>query len=582
VPLFSTTSSTPAPLEVAAGWLRSKSPAGSGKGALTSSLEFRLLVPLVVIVCGILAVYSYLSFRASRDRFLELVGGHADRSSGLIRRATHDGMLLNRLDEVQVTIERLAEGTEVAAIRVYDKEGRIVLSSDRAEIGRRTAVDVPPCAICHVGDQPASLTSVQVADVARSGGEEEVLRQLSVIENEPSCSAGGCHDRSAGESVLGVLDVEMSMLPLSEALAAARQQLIWTTLVLVLVIGGAAAVIIRRLIRHPIARLQEGTRRIAEGDLETRIEVKGGHELARLAQDFNRMAADLSRTQQELTEWSLKLEDKVVEKTAELRDAQRQVLHMEKMASLGKLSATVAHEINNPLSGVITYARLVERELEEQPLGAEVREELTRYLRLVQQESGRCSQIVNNLLVFARRSATELTSVDVNEVVERSLMLIRHHLEISGVEPHTDLLAGDSRMVADAGQLQQALVALFVNAVEAMPDGGRLTIRLEGNEAEVRIEIADTGVGIAPEVLPLIFEPFFSTKQGESGVGLGLAVVYGIIHRHGGRIDVESRVGEGATFKLRLPRTPPPGPDGQVAMAEAASASAAAPSRPGR
>jgi two-component system NtrC family sensor kinase len=530
-------------------------PSGGNAGSPTSSLELRLLVPLFLIVCAFLALHTFLSFRSTRARYLELVANDADRSSGLIRRATHDGMLLNRLDEVQLTIERLAEGSDVAAIRVFDKEGRIVLASERSEIGRRIEVDAPPCTNCHEADRPASVESLPLADVARTGG-EDVLRQLSVIENEAACAAVGCHDRSADESVLGVLDVEMSMRPLTAALREARLQLIWTTLALILVISAAAAFLFRRLVRRPIARLREGTQRIAEGDLATRIEAEGGDELAQLAGGFNRMAEDLSRSQQELKEWSLRLEDKVIEKTAELREAQRQVLHMEKMASLGKLSATVAHEINNPLSGVLTYARLVERELDELALEEGVREELRRYLQLVQQETSRCSQIVNNLLVFARRSATEMTNVDINEVVERSTMLIRHHMEMRGIRLEAEYLAGSSEIGADAGQLQQALVALLMNAVEAMPDGGRLTVRLRGDAEGVVIEVEDTGVGIAADVLPQIFEPFFSTKSGESGVGLGLAVVYGIIHRHGGQIAVASRVGEGTTFTVRLPRVP--------------------------
>lgn len=537
---------------------------GPGPGTVTSSLELRLLVPLILIVCAVLAVHTWFTFRSTRDRYLDLVAGDADRSSGLIRRATHDGMLLNRLDDVQATIERLAEGSDVAAIRVYDKNGRIVLSSERAELGRSIAVDASPCTTCHVGDAPASLESVQLPDEARVGG-ERVLRQLSIIANEPGCAAVGCHDRSANERVLGVLDVEMSMLPLSEALADARRHLIWTTLVLVLVIGGAAAGTYRRLIRRPIRRLQEGTRRIAEGDLESRITVEGRHELALLAEDFNRMAEDLERTEKQITEWSHTLEDRVVEKTAELRDAQRQVMHMEKMASLGKLSATVAHEINNPLSGVLTYARLVERELNDQPMDDEVRSELVRYLQLVQQETTRCSQIVHNLLVFARRTPTAMTIVDVNTVVERSLMLIRHHLEISGISLEATYLEGDPGIEADAGQLQQALVALFVNAVEAMHEGGRLDVRLRGDAECVRIDIGDTGTGISADALPLIFEPFFSTKTGESGVGLGLAVVYGIVHRHGGSIEVESVANEGTTFHLRFPRTPPPDAEVQAA-----------------
>ena len=148
-----------------------------------------------------------------------------------------------------------------------------------------------------------------------------------------------------------------------------------------------------------------------------------------------------------------------------------------------------------------------------------------------------------------------MAAIDLNEVVDQALMLVRHHLTISGITLHSEFLEGDSEIVADAGQLQQALVALFVNAVEAMAgqEGGELAVCLRGTPDEVWIDVRDTGVGIPPEVLPQIFEPFFSTKEKESGVGLGLAVVYGIVERHGGRIEVESQVGQRTVFHLRLP-----------------------------
>jgi two-component system NtrC family sensor kinase len=270
------------------------------------------------------------------------------------------------------------------------------------------------------------------------------------------------------------------------------------------------------------------------------------------------MAGDLRTARRELTEWSQKLEDKVVEKTEELGRAQRQVLQMEKMASLGKMSATVAHELNNPLTGILTYAGLVRREISGQPIATEMREELTQYLSLIEKECKRCGAIVQNLLLFARPTGMDMASLDLNQVVQRSLMLVRHHLEISGVKLHCERLSGDSRIVADEGQLEQALIALLVNAVEAMKglpaSEGQLSVRLRGTADEVEIDVADTGAGIPPEVLPQIFEPFFSTKEAENGVGLGLSVVYGIVQRHGGRIDVESQVGQGTVFHVRLPR----------------------------
>jgi two-component system NtrC family sensor kinase len=235
---------------------------------------------------------------------------------------------------------------------------------------------------------------------------------------------------------------------------------------------------------------------------------------------------------------------------------------MERMASLGKLAATVAHEINNPLCGILGTARLLERELAGQALPEDVGREASSHLRLIAQECARCGTIVRDLLLFARHSGGDMGPVDVNEVAERSLALVRHHLEMHGIELQRELLASDSEIVADGAQLQQALLALLVNAVEAMTGpgaehGGVLRLSVEGGTEAVSFHVGDTGVGIHPDVAPHIFEPFFSTKHQESGVGLGLAVVYGIVQRHGGAVTVDSEPGRGTTFHVRVPRRPP-------------------------
>ncbi|NUQ64076.1 MAG: HAMP domain-containing protein [Pirellulales bacterium] len=522
------------------------------------SLSFRLLAPLFLTLGVVLAVHAMISFRSTKEELLSFVRADVDRSSGLIKRATHDGMLLNKKEEVQATIERLAQGPEIAAIRVYDKDGAIVMSAQQEEIGRRIEPDSDTCLSCHEQRMPKDTAVLERRSLARVGDGPEVLRHLSVIGNEASCATAECHAHPPDQRVLGVLDLEMSMAPLDAAIHASQRQFLWTTMILVGILGVIVAVFIRRFVQRPVLKLYEGTRRIAEGDLGTRIEVRGGHELAHLAEAFNHMAVELSDARREVTEWSQHLEEKVVEKTEELSRVQRQVLHMEKMASLGKLSATVAHELNNPISGVLTYARLVRREIAQQPIEAETREELTRYLTLVEKECKRCGAIVQNLLLFARPKGAEMARVDLNEVVEHSLMLVRHHLEVSGVKLHSEILSKDRELIADGGQLQQALVALLVNAVESMKgleDGkAELSLRISEDRDEVHIEVGDTGVGIPPQVLPQIFEPFFSTKEKENGVGLGLAVVYGIVQRHGGRIEVDSKVGRGTVFHLRLPK----------------------------
>ena len=526
------------------------------------SLSVRLLVPLLLTVVAVLTIHAVVSFRSTRERYTDLIRDGAERCSSLILGATHDGMLANRKDQVQRTIERLARGPGVTSIRIYDNDGTLRLAADQQEVGRRVALTDAPCSTCHerAGPLPAkAIVTPPGALTGRLSGANPVLHHVAVISNEPSCAASGCHEAPAARPVLGVLDVEMSLSRLDEMLVEGRRQMIWTVVSLLLVTGVVTTAFVRRVIHQPVRRLQLGTERIAQGDLDTHIDASGRDELSRLAEAFNRMAADLKAARRQITEWSERLEEKVVEKTEELQRAQRQVLQMEKMASLGKLSATVAHELNNPLSGILTYAKLVERELAEQEISEEVKTELCEYLRLMEHECTRCGDIVKNLLLFARRrDGAAMAPVDLQELLDRSLMLIRHHLEISNIELHRRPFDGDPTIEGDAGQLEQALVALLVNAVEAMSvpgmSEGELTVALDGDAEQVRIHIGDTGVGIHPEVLPQIFEPFFSTKHEESGVGLGLAVVYGIVRRHGGTIDVESEVGRGTTFHLILPR----------------------------
>jgi two-component system NtrC family sensor kinase len=471
-------------------------------------------------------------------------------------------MLLNRPDVVQTTLRNLVRGPAVASIRVYDKKGAIVMSARESELGETVALDSDTCQSCHAQGRARDVALLEEIGLSVVPQGTEVLRHLSVIQNEQGCARAECHEPPSKTRILGVLDVEVSMQPLQNAINDTRVQMAWISAGLIGMVGIVLGAFIRRVVHRPVAQLRKGTRRIAGGDLDTRIEVSGEHDLARLAQAFNRMAEDLSTARREVTEWSQTLEEKVVEKTDELRRAQRQVLHMEKMSSLGKLSATVAHELNNPINGMLNYTRLVRRVLADQPLDDEVRRELDGYLSVLQHECTRCGSIVQNLLVFARRSGAEMRPIDVNEVIDRSLMLMRHHFEMASIRLHREPFTGDSRLVADPGQIEQALVALFVNAVEAIKEtgdrDGELSVRVDADKDWVRIHVADSGGGIPPEVLPRIFEPFFSTKDKESGVGLGLAVVYGIVQRHGGDVDVDTALGRGTTFHLRLPRQPPP------------------------
>lgn len=522
-----------------------------------ASLEARLLIPLCLTIGLVLAAHAVLGFRATTDHFTRLVHSELERSSHMVIGATHDAMLLNRPQDVQATIERLASAPEMSAIRIYDKGGRITRSTDLDERGQRLEIRDDACAPCHPEGREAGSGVLRHGTLSQSLGGHDVLHRLTVIENKPSCSEAACHIHPADQRVLGVLDVEVSMAPYDMAVNAARRHLLWTTLLLIGISACVSFFFVRRVVQRPVAALRKGTLRIAAGDLDTRIDVRGADDLARLGEAFNSMVSDLRQAREDVRRSSETLEQRVEAKTEELQNAQRQVLHMETMASLGKLSATVAHELNNPISGILTYARLVKRELADQSMDEDIREQLERYLTLVDKECTRCGAIVHNLLTFARRRGSDMAPVDLNEVVERSVMLIRHHLHIHGVRCVSERLDGDPIVVADAGQIEQALLAVLMNAIEAMQAAGRprptLAIRMSADDERVTLEVTDTGVGIASDALPQIFEPFFSTK-GKKGTGLGLFSAKRIVEEeHHGKLEVASTVGEGTTFTLRLP-----------------------------
>jgi two-component system NtrC family sensor kinase len=219
---------------------------------------------------------------------------------------------------------------------------------------------------------------------------------------------------------------------------------------------------------------------------------------------------------------------------------------------LGKLSATVAHELNNPLEGVLTYAKLIGRRLRTKAESTPEIQTTLEDLNLIIRETERCGNIVKNLLLFSRKQVSEFGLVPVRQIVDKAERLVNHHFEISNVHFQAMYPATEATLLCDENQIQQALVALFVNAVEAMPDGGTLSVRVsqDANNRHVRIQVQDTGIGIQQADMPHVFEPFFSTKHEGQGVGLGLSVVYGIIDRHGGKISVQSEVGKGTTFTL--------------------------------
>jgi len=234
---------------------------------------------------------------------------------------------------------------------------------------------------------------------------------------------------------------------------------------------------------------------------------------------------------------------------------QERLLHQDKMISLGRLAASVVHEINNPLAGILNYIRLMLKIVNRDAINADQLDKFKRYLTLIDGETSRCSRIVSNLLAFSRKSQMEFTDVDVNELVQKCVLLSQHKVALQNIEIRTVLDPGSPRVNGDYNQIQQALINLIFNAVDAMVEGGTLCLSsvLKPSEQSVQIKVADTGCGIPKEEQEHLFEPFYTTKKEGKGLGLGLATVEGIVERHRGKIFVQSESGKGSVFTLELP-----------------------------
>ena len=303
-----------------------------------------------------------------------------------------------------------------------------------------------------------------------------------------------------------------------------------------------------RNITRPIGEMVAATRNISAGRLDQEIQATAQGEVALLAESFNTMAKSLRHMKDDLEEWGRTLEEKVRERTDELVRMQARMAQSERLASLGMLAAGVAHEINNPLGGILALTALTVEDLPEQHPNRPNLEEVVR-------QAERCRTIVRGLLEFSRQSELQLEVVDLNKVLEDTLALVAKQAAFFNVEVVRDQMEDLPPIAGDRSQLSQVILNLVVNAVQAMQERGTLTITTRFDPANDAVEMAfaDTGRGIAPEDLGRVFDPFFTTKTDGQGTGLGLSIAYGIVTRHHGTITVESEVGRGTTFRIRLP-----------------------------
>lgn len=386
--------------------------------------------------------------------------------------------------------------------------------------------------------------SAEVAEAVLTRGERWnsrafVVNDWYISEYEPI--------KDYNRNTVGIIYVGL----LEKAYTSIRNKVVFTfiivaTLGFFLIVG--ISYLITRSITRPLSEMVSVTQSIAAGDLERRIKVKSKDEIGQLALSFNRMVASLRKMRSELENWANTLEHKVKERTEELAAMQNTLVQSQRLASLGKLAAGIAHEINNPLGGILVLSSLV---IEDLKADDPHRENLQEVIK----QTMRCRDIVKGLLQFSRQEEGKTEYVKVNDILNNTLSLIEKQALFHNIEVIKNFDAELPYILGDNSQLQQVFINVILNAVQAMKEIGTLTINTthDKNNDMVVIEISDTGCGIPEEMIDRIFDPFFTTKEVGEGTGLGLSIAYGIVTKHHGRMTVKSKVGEGSTFTIKIP-----------------------------
>jgi two-component system NtrC family sensor kinase len=511
-------------------------------------LMIKFSIISAVVLLFTMSIFILFNIAGLKTAFMDVYTTDVDNLSETIIATTHHAMLAGEVDEAYQLMERAGTQENIKNIRLIDKHGVIRFSLHENEID--TFVDSsrdPSCDMCHFEGKPkVQASTMDRRRVFPDENGEEVLGVTRGIYNDSICSQPSCHYHPADVNLLGVLDIVVSTKDVMAQVSRYRTNVLVELVFLIIALSLCLNLLTSKLITQPVNTLLDHTRLLSRGEWPL-IENISNDEFGELAESFNEMTSSLKKAGEEREEWAATLESKVEKRTQQIREMQSVIIRSEKLASLGELAAGIAHELNNPLTGIVLHASLIE---ENPDLPSQFREELS----TITGEADRCARIVKNLLDFSRKTEPSKAMNSVNDTIDRALGLVEHLASFQNIEIIKDYTEDLPDLLLDPGQIEQVFVNMFVNASQAMEDEGRLTLwtglDVDGESVLVRVE--DTGQGIPEENIGRIFDPFFSTKGGK-GTGLGLSVSYGIIEGHGGTIEVKSNVGEGTVFTITIP-----------------------------
>ena len=527
------------------------------------SSVFGRVIYIISITSIILFVSFGLIFRSVCKNYMNTsIHQNGSNIGSIVEGALYHSMLTNDKGELQSTLDIINKMDGIDEVNMYDNKDQLAYST--LPYNESDQIN-PNCITCH--DNISSLfpgedKSYRIVDeehACRMTSTGEGHRQLMIrspIYNERSCYTSACHYHQPDEKVLGSLIIKVPLDRLDATVSSNSRNFFLLAIITTFLMVVLMIIFTRKKIKNPLTSILQASEAVASGNRSTRLEIKPGllYDMKMVSIAFNNMLDNLNKANKELQNWSHQLEYKVQKKSEELSNIQNELIHMERIASLGKLSSSVAHEINNPLSGVLTYTKLVHKQIDKLELEDASKSSMLKYLGIIESETKRCGEIVKGLLDFSRDDQKNFRNHHIHKLLKDTYNLMAHQMKMADIYFYTDFKADYDLVYCNENQIKQAAVAMLVNASEAVSENGEILIRTSNTETgQVQVDFTDNGVGIPEEDQQHIFEPFFSSKQKTSGIGLGLSIVHGIVQSHKGKIEIDSKPGKGTRISILFP-----------------------------
>lgn len=511
------------------------------------SLIAKLTFATSLILLVFMGLLDNVNLKTVRKLMIEYAALNAEEVADIINQSAYDAMMKNDKTALNHMIGRISKSANIDHIRLIDKQGKVIFSSDDKEVGSVISMHAEECVMCHypvISDETIATEQNNSRIIINNEG-KETLGFTKAIYNQSACFTAACHFHSKDDTVLGLLDISVSLETLRQKSREYRLAFVILTCMLLVLFGMLVIVMTHYLIDVPVRRLVQHSALVAFGDFDSRVPVTSRDELGELAEAVNEMTESLGKADRELKGWADSLEQKVEERSKAIMLMEEQLRRSGKLASIGTLAAGVAHEINNPLTGILLYASILQSDKRLDPA-------LLPDLEKVISEARRCAGIVKNLLEFSRESSPEKEPTDLEALLDSVIDFFHKQPDFRNINISKNYSHNLPQILVDPNQIRQVFLNLVINAGHAMPQGGDLEIStyLSADGKYVCAGIKDSGEGIPEENIARIFDPFFTTKS--DGTGLGLAISYGIVENNGGKIEVKSRAGEGALFIVML------------------------------